>query len=209
MPIFHSYLPSSPNVLSSDVSSGNLPMPVGSANRSVLGELFNPNAIAREDWLRSEQSAQLSHERSLAAMREQNQFNAEQSQMNRDFNAAEAQKQRDYEAELANTQYQRAMKDLKAAGLNPVLALSSGADVPSGSAASGSAASSSGYGGNSSNYRGTSAGRLNQAVLHGIVSMLSGQLGASVSLNREFARGSIQLANDISRFEYYKKNKKR
>lgn len=69
-------------------------------------------------------------------------FNAEQAQLNRDFNASEAQKLRDWQTNMANTSYQRAMADMSAAGLNPILAYSQGgANVPSGSAATGTAAS--------------------------------------------------------------------
>lgn len=54
----------------------------------------------------------------------------------REFNAAEAQKQRDWQEEMANTQYQRMVKDLRAAGLNPLLATGASPSVPSGAAAS-------------------------------------------------------------------------
>lgn len=53
------------------------------------------------------------------------------------FSAAEAQKQRDWETEMSNTQYQRQVKDMQAAGINPAMAMNtSGASVPSGASAS-------------------------------------------------------------------------
>lgn len=54
------------------------------------------------------------------------------------FNAEEAQKQRDWQTQMLNTQYQRAIKDMEKAGLNPILAATHGINTGSvgGSAAS-------------------------------------------------------------------------
>lgn len=65
-----------------------------------------------------------------------------QSQLQEDqqaFNSAEAEKDRQFQAEQEATRYQRAAADLRAAGLNPWLAVTG----MSGSAASGSAGTSS------------------------------------------------------------------
>lgn len=64
----------------------------------------------------------------------------------RAFNAQEAQKQRDFEKMMSNTQYQRAVADIKAAGLNPWLAVQNSGmagNTPTGSSASSSSGQSS------------------------------------------------------------------
>ncbi len=75
-------------------------------------------------------------------------FNAEQAEEARAWShkenqlamahsAEEAEKNRKWQEQLSNTAHQREVKDLVAAGLNPVLSVNGGASTPTGSAGSG------------------------------------------------------------------------
>ena len=149
------------NQVSMDNSSGAMQVSQGTY-RGLGADWFNAEAIAAEDWNRQELAAKLAFDR--------------ESQ----FNAAEAQKQRDFEERMSNTAYQRAVADMKAAGLNPVLlaANSGGASTPSGSTAS---ASSSGHAGGSGVHADIS--RLVGSLLSLAGMLIAGRVGGKSALN--------------------------
>lgn len=70
-------------------------------------------------------------------------FNSAEAGKNRDFASQQAEINRQYQTQMSNSAYQRQMADMKAAGLNPIMAAASGggASTPGGATASGSAAS--------------------------------------------------------------------
>ena len=94
-------------------------------NNLINGITNNNNSIMQKN-------AQDSFDRAQSSAREAMQFSS-----------VEAAKNRAWQERMSNTSYQRAVQDMQAAGLNPVLAANlGGASTPAGSSASGVSASS-------------------------------------------------------------------
>lgn len=98
--------------------------PVGDTYRGVFSDWFNAKNIAKEDFKRGEQAANNQFVRDLYMYDKQKEF---------------AREQMSWEERMSNTSYQRAVEDMKKAGINPVMAINQGGaatpSAPSGGSA--------------------------------------------------------------------------
>lgn len=122
--------------------------PLGSTWRGIGSSWFNANNVAKEDWVRGEQSADNAHARQMAALKAEQDFNSSEAQKSRDYNSSEAEKARQFEKELRDSSYLSMVEQMKKVGINPVLAFQQGgasaSSVPSASSSPASSGSSHG-----------------------------------------------------------------
>ena len=103
---------------------------------SVVGDIAAPLVTG----FLAEEGADDRNEAQIASAREQMQFQAQQKEIEREFNAAEAAKNRRFQRTLSNNAVRRAVRDMRRAGINPILAAKHGASSPGGATASTSGA---------------------------------------------------------------------
>lgn len=123
------------NSISSQAQAAQAAFNQESANQA---NMLTDNRISSQYGFNAAQAA-MANQFNIEAWERAANWNSEMWDKQAAFNAEQAQLQREWQERMANTQYQRSIKDMEKAGLNPILAVTGGGfgtGVPGGAAAS-------------------------------------------------------------------------
>lgn len=144
-------------------SSLGLSSPTTSTYRGIFSDWFNAENIAKEDFERNEMAAMNQLKRDLYLQQTQNEFTER----------------------MSNTSYQRAVEDMKKAGLNPVLAVSQGGASTPG------AASGSSRGGYTARGNNVNSGQVVGDILDLVTGIVTGGMSGAAKI------AAAKLAHNI------------